>query len=280
MPWTVQNNFDFFAPGSLRVFFAPDDGAGSSAGAVVDDEEGSDEDDDSEGDPQPKDKPKWSEAQLQQMIQRRVAKANKEIEKRDAQIDSLRKTLEELQESMATGGEGDGDPHEKGRLEVQLQKTKSRLAEVEAELQRAEKLREEAETKHRQGERDRMLQDALAEIQCTDPKRAARFFRDNLFFDQEEEEWVYQTESGGIVSIADGVAAECPDYWKPASLQGGSGTQSRSPKAQRVKGQIQEKKEKLKELEQKAVNTRANPGVMVQMRKLKKEIELLERELN
>lgn len=278
MPWTVQNNFGFFAPGSFRVFFAPDDGAGA-AGAVVDGEEGSEEDDDSEGDPQPADKPKWSEAQLQQMIQRRVAKANKEIEKRDAQIESLRKTLEELQESVGSGGDGD-DPHEKGRLEVQLQKTKSRLAEVEAELQRAEKLREEAETKHRQGERDRMLQDALAEIQCTDPKRAARFFRDNLFFDQEEEEWVYQTESGGIVSIADGVAAECPDYWKPASLQGGSGTRSGSPKMQKVRGQIQEKKEKLKELEQKAVNTRANPGVMVQMRKLKKEIALLENELN
>jgi hypothetical protein len=222
----------------------------------------------------------YTEEQVQKMVQDRIKKLRTETSEKDKSIQQLQSEIAELQAAVAGSQQPDDDKHQQGRLELELHKLRQQLSVTQEQLSTEKSAREAAETKRRESERNQLIQSALADIQCTDPRRAAEYFRSRVTWDVDAEAWMYQTENGNLVEVQSGIAAETPDYWRPTQLRGGAGSSGKAAKREQINGELTRAREVLAQAKRAAAASAASPADLLRVQKAKQAVIELESQLS
>lgn len=238
------HSFGHRVGGLTNLFHEPDTGGGGGAGDP--DGEG--------GDPEEgktdKDEKKYSDKDMQGVVEKRLTKIKKELAARDAENGNLKAQVADVtakMEAITANGDLDADAKKRlGTLEVERKRIDAQLAELtDKNKQLAEKAEQET-NRRRDAERSQLLSSALSKVGCIDPDTAKIIFKDRCEFDEEEEQWFFRTANGNQVDIEKGINAELPDYLRPASQRGGSGvtgTAQRKGGAKKKDALLQQKAE-------------------------------------
>ena len=198
-----------------------------------------------------------------------------ELEELNAKIASLESTAEQGDQAAELKGQIRQTTERYERLQ---KRHEDELVKVREEVATERKAREQAEIQQREADRQRALTDALSRAECTDVSRAARYFDSQVVYDDVESRFLFRDENGDLTDVADGLKSEMPDYWKPASIRGGSGATSGSPGSSRGsnKSKVDALQKQLDEAMQKVANTRATPSAMLVVDRLRREIKAAE----
>lgn len=113
------------------------------------------------------------------------------------------------------------------RLAWLQKKHQQEIDSLRSTIESEKKLRLDAESRRLITERDAQLQEALASNDVVSIEGGMKFFRDNLFHDEEAGQWKYRAKDGLTFNIKDGISEELPDWLKkPSTSKGGSGSQA------------------------------------------------------
>lgn len=205
--------------------------------------------------------------------QRRSAEAS-EL-KLKQQLEELQTQLTEIQDKHSGSGGKDGDA---GRIEMLEKKHRDQIAALEKRLNDEAAARQEEQKRRLQVERDKMLSEAL-NGQCLDQTGGVRYFMPQIEYDDDSQAWMFRTKNGNLVSIAEGVAAEMPDWLKPASVRGGSGSGNGSPKLAERKTAVDAAEKALKEAQAAVSMDRGSVRSMKSYRDAKAQLDKAKREL-
>ena len=238
------------------------------------------------GDPNaaPTDDKKFSQADVDSAIDKRLARQKKEHEKNvqaiQEQLAALAAKNQELEQKL-TPPNPEPPKDMAGQIELISAKHEREMAGVRSQLEEFKRTAETEKQRRLETERDKLLHEALAQAQCRDITCGYRYFLHQIQYDDVDKQWVMKTKKDNIVSIADGVAEELPDYLKPSVMMtGGSGSNGGSPLKKTEKMRILE--DKKKELADQMTIARKNPqdgGQVVKVQQIKRQVKDLELEL-
>lgn len=125
------------------------------------------------------------------------------------------------------GRGADTDSEINKRLAWLQKKHQQELDSLRAVVEQERKLRTDAEQRRLLTERDSALQEALAANDVVSLEGGMKFFRDNLYYDEDAVRWKYKAKDGLTFDVKDGIAEELPDWLKkPSTSKGGSGSQA------------------------------------------------------
>jgi hypothetical protein len=110
---------------------------------------------------------------------------------------------------------------QEGALKKQLRDLNEQVTSLRAANKAAESRAQEVTMKERMTNRDRILSDSLNQHGVVSLDGGLKFFRDDLTFDEETEEWSYSTKDGARYSIPEMVQKFTPDWLKKPAQQGG-----------------------------------------------------------
>lgn len=250
-----------------EVLFAPDDGGGSGGAGG--------------GDPPPTPSKTYTQVEFEEAVKKRLARQAKEHQKT---IDDLNTKIATLEEKIKTTPPVDpNDPAAKdfnGRLELLESRHAREIDALKQELNTAKADRETEKKSRLEGERDRLITEALSKQQCRDSRAGKRIFLPQVEFDDIENRWMYRTNKNNLVEVEDGIAEEMPDYLKPPQMNGGgSGTGSVPPKAKAKAATLAAEEKKLADLKSAAQKNGAPTSAMVAFTKQQRKVEELKQEL-
>ena len=230
------------------------------------------------------------EADKQRAEQRRKhERSMKEIQKR---MEAQEAELEKLKKQQAappappTGARTVGATEEDttaGKLEIMEQRFNRQIEELQKQVADAQGTAQEEREKRLSLERAQLIDKALADAGVA-PKllvQARRFFDPQVVWDKLEERWMFETTTGNMVEIAEGVAFELPDNLKSTKMKGGSGTSSGMPakrKAQHAALEAAKKRMSEAKAEMKAAGGAKN-HLLAKFTRAKNEVSRLEKEL-
>ena len=124
-------------------------------------------------------------------------------------------------------GDGEKKPPAKaqdGTLKKQLRELNEQVSSLRAANKAAEDRAHEVAMRERVANRDRILSDSLNQHGVVSLDGGLKYFRDDLTFDEETEEWSFSTKDGARYTIPEMVQKFTPDWLKkPAQQGGGSG---------------------------------------------------------
>lgn len=271
----IRGLFSWTDPFECRRLFDVDDGSGGGG-----DPSGDPSDDDPSSDD-----PKYTESQLQDIVQKRLKSVHRELKKRDQENQTLKQRLDDLEKTLKE--RSDGDPPEgkhpkddAGKLEIERQKHQRELDGIRKDLKDAVDRAEKAETRQREVERDTILTSALSDARCIDIEAGRRYFLQQISWDEIDGQWVFTTKNGNTVEIADGISAELPSYLKPSSMNGGgSGTPSGGGRKAAVQRELDSEREKLTKAKEVFRKNPRDTKATLDYRNQKKTVEALERKL-
>lgn len=111
-----------------------------------------------------------------------------------------------------------------GMLKKQVRELSETVARLTTENREAQKRAEEMSQKERLANRDRQLTDSLSQLGVVSLDGGLKYFKDDVHFDDETEEWSYSTKDGARYTIPEMVNKFTPDWLrKPLNQAGGSG---------------------------------------------------------
>lgn len=172
-----------------------------------------------EGGQQPKPERKFTQEDMNRTL---AAERRKLTAAAKADKEALAKAQKELADAKASLDDG-GKP--RGETELAVTRLQRRVEELEQSNAAVAQECDLERSLRRQGERDRLLNEALVAARCVNMLQGQRYFLPQIEFDADAEEWVFKTAKGNYVSIADGVNEEMPTNLRQAStISGGSGT--------------------------------------------------------
>lgn len=233
------------------------------------------------------------EAALRKSVERKLAKAAKKREQElQAQINELQtKMLSSIGQPDDEDGEDEEDQAPSGKVppwQAELKKLERKQErELRAKEERLERLQQELEAEKLQRRellRQKLLDDGIAAAGgAVDRRGALRYFKDQIFWDDDEGEWLYRSDDGDTLDVVDGITRDMPDWLKPSKLRGsGSGTnKSTAPSGKtKTKTQLEAAEAELLLLEKaaKADGNASGPAVERWWAK-KREIKRLKNEL-
>lgn len=276
--------------GAPQICFEPDGGDGSGAGGSEGGTAVADDDDSGE------DEKKFSQKDLDKLLQDRLARANKEtkqeLKKKEQAHAELLKKLEALEAKFAgLGGKDDtaGDDGNldlktiQGRLEKQKERHDLELAQLKAKVEEAEKGRLAAIEKQRLVERDTEIRQALLAAGClpTAMVAAERYFIPSVVWDEDDNAWLFKTSGDNSLTIAEGIAAELPPYFRAATItNGGSGsTSSKDRKRVELQNTIKEEEAKLARMDKLVTASGNDPYAIADARNQRMKVKQLQAEL-
>ncbi len=257
-----------------KLMFDADTGGGGGGGSADDDEpEG--------GDPSPNpDEKKYSDKDMSAMVEKRLKATKKELKAKADEIAARDSKLADLEAQIAAlGKEGDLDAESKkrlGSLELEKKRFEVQIAEQNTQIKALETKLDDEFKRRRQIEKDQVIDAALAKIQCIDPDTGRLIFRDKVAYDEEEECWLFTMRNGNPVDVEAGITAECPDYLKPASMRGGSGTPGGNSRKSGSQKKLDELKSTLADVTQRLRAKPSDNNLLTQFRRLGREIKTLE----
>lgn len=195
----------------------------------------------------------YTQAELEQIIQGRVAKNKKEADDAKAKLVKQETELADLRAKLANPPKPEDPPPTdlEGRIKLMESQSKRELAALQAKVDAAEKKAVDEENRRKRMERDREILDALTKAGCrTDALPVGlSYFASQVEYSDENSSNVFRMKSGGTVSVAEGIKEELPDYLKESSLQGGgSGSKSSSSKKVAQQNAIDAEKKKKENL--------------------------------
>lgn len=278
----------FFAEWGLwgSLCLSPDDGSGAGAGGS---EGGDSGDDDSVDDDSQSGDPVYTEQQLKDRIEdairKRLAKTNREIAVKDRELSGLKSKIAELQdqntdltEALKQAKENPGKRTD-GEIDLITKQHQREVAALQEKLDKETSARKSAEEAHRQGERNRLLDEALQAAGCKDMKAGRRYFSPQVKWDEIESRFMFETESGGMVEIKDGVADELPDYLRPPAMGGGSGSQGGNPRKAAKRSELQKAEKDLQDAIRVAQQSGMDNSAVVRVSTLRKKVKELKADL-
>lgn len=169
-----------------------------------------------------------------------------------------------------------------GKLEIMEAKFTRQIDDLKQQAKNANDLAAAERDKRLKLERQQLIDKALAEAGVV-PKhlvQARRFFDPQIIMDEVEERWMFQTQSGNIVEIGEGVAAEMPDNLKSTKMKGGAGTTAGMPAKKKAQHQSLEKaKKKMADLKAQMQKEGPKNHLLAQFSRAKNEVNRLENEL-
>jgi hypothetical protein len=227
--------------------------------------------------------PKFTQDQVNKI----AADVRRDVEKQ------FNKKLADFEKKIteAAGNKSNGTPDDdvknleptdyKGRLEVLEKRAARSQKEHEDRLKAIQNQLEDERKKRRETERDKLLNEALADAGCKpeDQHAARKYFLWQI--ELEDDTWMFRTKGGNLVSLREGVSEELPPYWKPSTMQsGGSGTTGGTVGARvnAKKKQLEDAQKVLKQLYDKGKATNTSADIAAYQRQ-KKEVERLQKEL-
>jgi hypothetical protein len=197
---------------------------------------------------------------------------------------ALEKKLEDVLNRFETAAPDPKAKTEEGRAEILEKRYQRQLAELEAKVKEQE-ARAQAEHQRRvDGERDRMLDEALVSVGCTDMKAGRRYFLPDITREDEDgnpaDTWLLKTSSGKLIDIATGVMEALPKYLRNPSVNvGGSGTSGGGPKA-KEKDAVKALEKELDGLKAQALAAGSKNGpILIKYEAKKRELQALKRTL-
>lgn len=207
-------------------------------------------------------------------------KAEKAEKKLQAELDTMRKQMEELTGSVKKPKDGEDAETLQVKLDLLERRAKQQQEELQGQIERERKAREAAEEKERQNERLRLLTEALDAVGVQNKELGKRCFKDQVVWDEVDERWAYRTQDGKVVALKEGIELELPPELKPSTLRAGTGstgsTTAGKGKAQKELEQIELQMSNL----QKEIQRRGSAPILVgQFDQLIKKRNLLRLEL-
>lgn len=233
----------------------------------------------------------------EQMISKAEAdkQAAQQRRKHDRQMKEMQKKMEEQQAELEklkskpappTPPNGNpnptGDPAVDGKLEIMEAKFSRQIEDLQGQVQSANEAAEAERQKRLQLERQQLIDKALAEAGVVTKHlvQARRFFDPQIEWDQLEERWMFRTQSGNIVEIAEGVAAEMPDNLKSTKMKGGAGTTAGMPAKKKAQHDaLQAAKKRMTEIQAEMKKAGPKNHLLAQFSRAKNEVARLEKEL-
>lgn len=249
-----------------NLFFSPDSGGGEGGGT-------------GEGEGGGEEK-KFTQADLDRMIKERLRKAERESKADKDALKTLQAQVAELQDQLKKKDPADPLPADvQGQIDLLRRENERKTLDLQNKLEAMEKERNSERQKREEGERDRELSDALSECGCTDMKMGKRMFMPQIVRDGDS--WMFELSNDkGLVSIAQGVKEELPNYLRPASMQGGgSGSTGGSPKTAAKRKELEDERKKLKEMEIQATKAGGRQDFIMAFQRQKRKVADLERSL-
>lgn len=228
----------------------------------------------------------FTQQQLEQIVQGRIAKLKEENELLKKNQTTLDARLKELEDKK-----NDPPPHTppptvvseddvKGQLKLMEARHKAERDATNAKLEAEVKKREAADKRRKEVERDSQISSGLQTAGCRSDalEMGKSFFISQVELDEEEDKWHFRLkDGGGRVSIAEGIKAELPDYLKEPSISsGGSGSRS-GAKNEGKQNRLTAAKEKLAKLAESAKSARETDILAYQHQK--RTVQALEKEL-
>jgi len=218
----------------------------------------------------------FSQEEVEQIVQGRVAKLKGELEKSKDVASDLDKSkaamtaLEnELKVLKTVTPPPEIIPHPseddvKGQIKLMQSQYKKEIEALRNQVEQEKSARDQERGKRMNVEREREITTALQAAGCRNDAldMGLRYFEPQIEFDEDEQKNFYRLKSGGTVSITDGIAEELPDYLKASSMQaGGSGSQTSSKGAVRQK-ELESANTKLAELQKTATLGGRNDDIL------------------
>lgn len=257
----------------IPVYWEEDGGAGGAGG---------------ESDPPDPNAPPqktFTQEEVEQRIAGRVKKLKTENEKLNTELSDLKSSFEELKKSIQTPPQPPANPDPnpapddlKGQLALLERKSKEQLEKVTSELEREKQAREDEKKRRLASEKMSLIDHGLskANVRPDALNVARKFFEDRVNYDEDENKFDYEMESGGTVSVEEGIVAELPAYLRNPELPGG-GSGTTSGKGSTEKKRLETEKEKLAKLGEAANSGQTN--AVLAYRKQKKLVADLEASL-
>lgn len=207
----------------------------------------------------------------------------RKLKEQEQRMEKLEKQLEEVRKAGAPPPPPIEDPTVAGQLELIQKKHEREREEMLHKIGLLEQDRDTERKQRRQVERDRQIDDALLLAGVADSAKvaAARYFLPNIEWDEVDACWMFKTRGGNLVSIAEGVAEEMPDFFKaPRTNRGGAGTTNGTPpRKAAVQKELETAQAKLKELQDTVKRQPQNNGALQSYNRHKRVVADLERKL-
>lgn len=219
-------------------------------------------------DPPDGEEKKFTQAEVDQLIQGRIGNLTKKIEGLDTQLKlkdaenaATKKELDDLNIKLKSP-EGDVQ----GRLAI-LESTHNKAIEgIQAKLTAAEQTAQKERNDRMALLKSTKLQDALDKAGCRKDaqKLGQNHFANQVVWDDDTNDWMFTLSAGGLVTVEAGVAAELQDFMKdPAIKASGAGG---NPQKGGVKAKkLEAEKKKLEELEKRAKASGRDPDIVAAM---------------
>lgn len=282
-----------------RFFHAPDDDAGGGGGGPDD----------------PPSPPKtYSEDEFNSHSKKQRERYERELKKKEKERQALQERFDKLEEQFKqfSGGADDPPPMPptptgnngpttysgqpggnlaeeqlRGALELERKKRERELAELSGQVDSLKAAAEGERKKRLEVERNRLLDEALRAAGVAD--KAFDVARDHFVkkithdeLSDDPEAWYYRTKEEGIVSIAEGVSEEMPDFLRaPATTKTGSGMPNGStPEGRKLSlaTKLEKAEQELQELFNKGRQSGADEDIFAYSRK-EQEVKALRQQL-
>lgn len=266
---------------------APDDGGGTGGGTATEEDIDTDEGGDDSG-------KKYTDEDVERMITQRVKRSARDVATKEKELAAKEKRIAELEEKLqelsdkidaaGDGGTGANDEDlrkQQGHWELQKTRYDSQIKELREKLEVAERDAAKSNKDRLNLQRDLEIDKALGAIQCIDIDNGRILVRERVRYDDAEGEWYFETRSGNMVTVKEGVDAELPDYLRPASMrQGGSGSTGGSPKSAAQRRKLDDMKAEYDKIVEAVKRNPRNTDTLVRASKLRKEIAALDKQLS
>jgi len=217
-------------------------------------------------------------------VDNREAKMRRTFERKQREQEAaFQKQLDELKAKVNAPAPIPATPAatgDEGRLELlearwarEREDLVNRIAAQEATASQEKKTRMDLQ-------RDRQLDDALqtAGVAEKNFKLARRYFAPDIIWDELDQEWMFKSTTGNLLTIVDGVQEYLPENLKPSRIaNGGAGTQSGLPgRALRAQRTLDEAKVKLQELHDAAMKNKTDNAALARFSAQKTLVRSLE----
>lgn len=230
----------------------------------------------------------FTQAEVDKFIERRLASVKRENDKSlktlQDQINAVNLQNKELLEKLDSHNPPNPNPPSKelqGQLELQQKKHDRELEAFRKEIDELKTVAQDEKRKRMDTELKKLIQDALSKSGCRDLLAGERYFLPQIQWDEVENQYIFNTKKGSVLSIEDGIQDELPDYMRSPAMQGGgSGARSGGTRNSEKRRMLEQEKAKLVELK---TNARKNGGKsedVVQVTRQQRKVAELEAQLS
>jgi hypothetical protein len=253
-----------------RVFYSPDDAGGGGGGEGGGGDAGEKE---------------YTKAQVEQIVQGRLTKLQRELAQAKAKTDEdsaklrdLESQINELRQKLPNPP----DPPQELQGQLKLLETKHQklMDDLKKQLDSEKTEREKEHTRRMNVERDNAIFTALREAGCRDDAmevgKAA--FLNSIEYLTDEDRWVFNLKKGGQVTIKEGIQDELPDYLRESSMRGGGSGSTQGAKTAAAVKRLDAEKDKLSKLHERSIRSGADSDIQ-QYQRQKRLVTTLEKEL-